>query len=229
MNDSELIWLDNEPEELRTLTHYAYTEEGVGYLNRSGGSLRRVGEAMGGRVFPGIQNGTDVYLFGTPGCVTTGMSVNASRNGVLRRQHSGIDTSNLISRGTSVSRVREVDIALAPWSKPTFDPSTATPKQLRKALRRAQKAHRRDVRIIGREFLTEANQRGLCEEYDTVVRRVNAALTVKMPSRQRFVVQAEVTARQEVPVTVASDATDAEIIAAALAIRSDLSNARVVR
>jgi hypothetical protein len=45
--------------------------------------------------------------------------------------------------------------------------------------------HRSDIAAIGRRLLDEADDRGWCDQYDTVVDELNKVLTVALPTRER--------------------------------------------
>jgi hypothetical protein len=209
---------------MKAVEHRVYTDEGIEYLRREFG----VTEA---RVFENLacpsgiaNNGSDVHLFlPTDTIRSSGYSRDISRTTTARRL--GI-TEEVFSRATTQRRTRVVEDNEFPkgWRKPPFDPKKATAKQLRKALKQAQQAHRADVQTIGREFLAEAQNRGLCAEYDNVIQRINGRLQVGMPVRVTKIVTGTVTSTQEVRVVVSSDATEEEIIAQARTVRSDLTD-----
>lgn len=219
-----LAFFDGLPKAMKNAEHRVYHEEGIDYLGRHFG--RRERETFENLACPSgiMPGGTDVHLFvpfGTQGGI--GYSENQTRTRTARAL--GI-TERVFSRGTTASRTRVVEDHEFPkgWRKPPFDPKKATAKQLRKALKQAQQAHRADVQTIGREFLAEAQNRGLCAEYDNVIQRINGRLQVGMPVRVTKIVTGTVTSTQEVRVVVPSDATEEEIIAQARTVRSDLTD-----
>ncbi|MDP8971199.1 MAG: hypothetical protein M3N52_12040 [Actinomycetota bacterium] len=49
----------------------------------------------------------------------------------------------------------------------------------------AKRAHCADVALIGEKLIEEANDRGWCAEFDTIVGELNQALHVELPARKR--------------------------------------------
>jgi hypothetical protein len=63
-----------------------------------------------------------------------------------------------------------------------------TARQLATATERhtlAVRQHRSDIAAIGERLLAEADDRGWCDAYDTVVADLNKLLTVALPTRER--------------------------------------------
>lgn len=70
-------------------------------------------------------------------------------------------------------------------------------------LRQATERHRADIALIGERLTTEAQDRGWCDTYDSIIDELNASLTVELPAREKTYT---VTATVRVEMTVeASD------------------------
>jgi hypothetical protein len=73
----------------------------------------------------------------------------------------------------------------------------------------AVRQHRSDIAAIGQRLLDEADDRGWCDEYDTVVDELNKLLTVPLPTRERdFEVEIEVRVTVRVSAHGEQDAAD---------------------
>ena len=65
--------------------------------------------------------------------------------------------------------------------------------------------HRADVERIGERLLAEANDRGWCAEFDTIVDEINGDLYVELPVRER-----DFEVRVDVTLTISVSARNAE-------------------